>query len=63
MELSEEQKIKIQMSMNGIPTYGATTYRNWPKNIPYAIDRRLGEYVNVCLIKRTFKSRDELTRH
>ena len=46
MELSEEQKIKIQMSSDGIPTYGATTYRNWPKSIPYAIDRRLGE--NLC---------------
>jgi len=42
MELTEEQKIAIQMSIDGIPTYGATSYRNWPKRIPYAIDGRLG---------------------
>ena len=43
MELTEEQKIQIQMSMDGVPTYGATTYRNWPKRIPYYIDSRLGK--------------------
>ena len=44
MELTEEQKIGIQMSIDGVKTYGATTYPNWPKNIPYAIDRNLGNY-------------------
>ena len=43
MELTEEQKIQIQMSMDGVPTYGATTYRNWPKQIAYVIDSRLGK--------------------
>ncbi|XP_065063301.1 zinc metalloproteinase nas-4-like [Rhopilema esculentum] len=42
MELTEEQKIAIQMSIDGIPTYGATVYRNWPKRVPYVIDRNLG---------------------
>ncbi len=42
MELNEEQKIQIQMSIDGVPTYGATAYRNWPKRIPFVIDSRLG---------------------
>ena len=43
MDLTEEQKINIQMSIDGVPTYGATTYRNWPKQIAYAIDPALGK--------------------
>ena len=44
MELTEEQKIAIQRSIDGIPTYGATNYQNWPKRIHYAIDKNLGKY-------------------
>lgn len=44
MELTEGQKIGIQMSIDGVPTYGATTYPNWPTRIPYQIDRNLGRH-------------------
>ena len=44
MELTEEQKIGIQMSIDGVPTYGSTNFPNWPKRIPYAIDINLGGF-------------------